>query len=150
MNSETRAPVLIAGLAGALMVANTSSTSDTQDLGPGNAELGVIIAAFALGLAAVSLIRTHGRRIVERRGEWYNSILLVGAMFITAISGIIGRDTATFRFIFEDMITPLGSAFYSMVAYYLLSAAYRTFRARSFEATALLLAGIIVMLGRAR
>jgi hypothetical protein len=86
---------------------------------------------------------------VERRGEWYNSILLVGAMFITAISGIIGRDTATFRFIFEDMITPLGSAFYSMVAYYLLSAAYRTFRARSFEATALLLAGIIVMLGRA-
>lgn len=143
-------PVLIAGLAGALMVAEYFfNIGILKTWGLEMQNWGVIIAAFALGLAAVSLIRTHGRRIVERRGEWYNSILLVGAMFITAISGIIGRDTATFRFIFEDMITPLGSAFYSMVAYYLLSAAYRTFRARSFEATALLLAGIIVMLGRA-
>jgi len=36
-----------------------------------------------------------------------------------------------------------------MISYYLLSAAYRSFRARSAEAAALLIAGCIVMLGRA-
>lgn len=143
-------PVLIAGLSGALMVAEYFfNVGILKTWGLEMQNWGVIIAAFALGLAAVSLIRIHSRKMIERRGEWYNSVLLVGGMLVTAVSGIIGPDTATFRFIFEDMITPLGSAFYSMVTYYLLSAAYRTFRARSFEATALLLSGIIVMLGSA-
>jgi uncharacterized membrane protein len=109
----------------------------------------VIIAAFALGLAAVSLIRNHTRKIIEQRGEWYNSVLLLVALSATVISGVIGRQTPFFRFIFDRMMAPLGAAFYSMLAYYLFSAAYRTFRARSGEASALLLAGVIVMLGRA-
>jgi multisubunit Na+/H+ antiporter MnhG subunit len=109
----------------------------------------VIIAAFALGLAAVGLIRVHARRVIEKRPESYNSVLLLAAMVITAVSGIAARQGPVFKFIFERMMTPLGAAFYAMVAYHLFSAAYRTFRARSGEAAALLVAGVIVMLGRA-
>lgn len=143
-------PVAIAALAGFLMVAEYFfNVPLLKRWGIEMQNWSVIIAAFALGLAAVSLIRVHTRRVAEKSGEWYNSVLLLAALLVTAVSGIISRQTPTFRFIFNQMISPLGAAFYSMVAYYLLSAAYRTFRARSVEATALLLSGIIVMLGRA-
>jgi len=143
-------PVLLAGLSGVLMVVEYFfSPKILKTWGSEMQNWGIIIAAFALGLAAVNLIRTHTKRVVARRGEWWNSVLLLVALFATVISGVISRQTPVFKFLFEKMITPLGAAFYSMVAYYLLSAAYRTFRARSWEATALLLSGIIVMLGRA-
>ena len=129
----------IAGLAGVLMVAEYFlSPGILKTWGLEMQNWGVIIAAFSLGLAAVSLISTHTRRLVERRGEWWNSVLLLAALFVTVVSGVVSRQTPAFKFIFEQMISPLGAAFYSMVAYYLLSAAYRTFRARSVEATACL------------
>ena len=143
-------PVLIAGLAGFLMVSEYFlNIKMLKTWGVEMQNWTVIIAAFALGLAAVSLVRNHGRKIVERRGEWYNSAFLLVGLFATAASGIVNKQSALFKFIFDRMMTPLGSAFYAMVAYYLFSAAYRTFRARSVEATALLVAGVIVMLGRA-
>ncbi len=143
-------PVLIAGLAGFLMVSEYFLNVPTlKTWGVEMQNWTVIIAAFALGLAAVSLVRNHSRRIAERRGEWYNSVLLLAGLFITAASGISSVQSPTFKFIFNRMMAPLGSAFYAMVSYYLFSAAYRAFRARSAEATALLVAGVIVMLGRA-
>ncbi len=143
-------PVLIAGLAGFLMVSEYFlKVPMLKTWGVEMQNWTVIIAAFALGLAAVSLVRNHSRRIAERRGEWYNSVLLLAGLFITAISGMSSVQSPTFKFIFNRMMAPLGSAFYAMVSYYLFSAAYRTFRARSVEATALLVAGVIVMLGRA-
>jgi len=143
-------PVLIAGLAGFLMVSEYFlNVAVLKTWGVEMQNWTVIIAAFALGLAAVSLVRNHSRRIAERRGEWYNSVLLLVGLFVTAISGMLSVQSPTFKFIFNRMMAPLGSAFYAMVSYYLFSAAYRTFRARSVEATALLVAGVIVMLGRA-
>jgi len=143
-------PILIAGLAGFLMVSEYFlNVATLRTWGVEMQNWTVIIAAFALGLAAVSLIGNHSRRIAERRGEWYNSVLLLLGLFATAASGIVSTQSPLFKFIFDRLMAPLGAAFYAMVSYYLFSAAYRTFRARSVEATALLLAGVIVMLGRA-
>ena len=122
--------MLVAGLVGFLMVFEYFFKSDTLNAWGIEAQnWGVIIAAFALGLAAVGLVKTHTGRIIERRGEWYNSVLLLIALAVAVISGLISRQSSTFKFIFENMITPLGAAFYSMIAFYLLSAAYRAFRA---------------------
>jgi len=143
-------PIGIAGIVGVLMVAEYFFGGATlKAWGSELQNWSIIIAAFALGLAAVGLIRNHSRRILEQKPEWQNSLLLLTALFATAASGIAGRQTPVFKFIFDRMLTPLGSAFYAMVAYYLFSAAYRTFRVRSGEATALLVAGSVVMLGRA-
>jgi len=109
----------------------------------------IVIAAFAMGLGAVGLVRNHARRVMDRRPDSYNSVLLIISVVVTAGAGIISRTNPTFLFVFDYIITPLGAAFYAMVAFFVASSAYRAFRARSAEALLFLVAGAIVMLGRA-
>ncbi|MDI6788471.1 MAG: hypothetical protein QME51_08885, partial [Planctomycetota bacterium] len=50
--------------------------------------------------------------------------------------------------IFKHGITPLSATMFSIIGFFIASAAFRTFRARSIEATLLLLAAVIIMLGQ--
>jgi hypothetical protein len=50
--------------------------------------------------------------------------------------------------IFNSIYTPLNSATFSLLAFFIASAAYRAFRAKNFEALILLLSATIIMLGR--
>ena len=53
-----------------------------------------------------------------------------------------------FYWIFTHIYTPLSATMFALLAFFVASASYRAFRIRNFEATLLLLAGIILMLGR--
>ena len=52
-----------------------------------------------------------------------------------------------FQFLFKGGLSNLTSATFSIIAFYIASAAYRAFRIRSLEATLLMVAALIVMLG---
>ncbi|MBU0609809.1 MAG: hypothetical protein KKI08_18135 [Armatimonadetes bacterium] len=53
-----------------------------------------------------------------------------------------------FKWLFDTIVVPLDSTMFALLAFFMASAAYRTFRARTPEATVLLLVAVIVMIGR--
>lgn len=144
-------PVLVSAVVGVILLADyflkipaiKGPATEIQDWG-------LIVAAFALALAAVNLLRIHGDRIARKDRQSIHSAILIAGMLTTAISGIFGgMQTGVFKFIFDSMFTPLAAVFYAMTAFHLASASYRAFRAKNLQAVALLVSGVLLMLGRA-
>jgi hypothetical protein len=66
-------------------------------------------------------------------------------IIIMIIFGLIGTNKEPWHFIMFAVVNPLSSVNYSILAFYLSSAAARAFRARSLNATLLLITGAIVL-----
>jgi hypothetical protein len=111
---------------------------------------GRIVAAFALVLGIQSLLRTHIEKIRRQRRDWPYSVAAIVSFLLMVVVGIgFGHERGTgFDWIFRHVQVPLDATMFSLLAFFIASAAFRTFRARSTEATLLLVAAIIVMLGR--
>lgn len=144
-------PVAICFLAGLFMILDFSVAAPfIQTTSKSLQDWTVIVSAFALGIGGVSLIRLHGRNIVKRASGWGNSLVLLLGLFFMVFRGVaFGTQDSGYLFAFNNMLTPLGAAVYASLAFYISSAGYRAFRARSLEAGILLGAGLIVLLGRA-
>ncbi len=111
---------------------------------------GIVISAFALALAAANLVRIHIRRMGMGGRQALHSFILVAGLAATVLSGILmGVRSKSFVFIFDAAYTPLAAAFYAMTAFHLASASYRAFRAKNAQAAALLITGVLLMIGRA-
>ncbi|MGI6633149.1 MAG: hypothetical protein ACOX5M_08890 [Bacillota bacterium] len=107
-----------------------------------------VIAVFALGLGGVNIVRLHGKNVQRDPSNFY-SIALLLTFGITIIVGLaLGQTSGAYTFIFDYINVPTGSAIFSLLAFYIGTAAYRAFRAKNAEAAILLLTGCIVMLGR--
>jgi hypothetical protein len=111
----------------------------------------VVGTACAMGLGLANLLRIHTTYITQRReGQWLYSIWLVAVMLVMAITGIIGGQQNTiFKWLFDYMYSPADGTAFTLATLYMTSAAYRTFRARSWEAATLLIFGVIAMLKNA-
>lgn len=111
----------------------------------------VIVAAFALPLGVVNLVMTNIDKIKTRRRGWPYSIVLIAGLCLMSFYGIMGGDQGfhpDFQRMFVNVVSPLQATMFSLLAFYVASAAYRAFRARNIEATVLLIAAIVVMMGR--
>ncbi len=111
----------------------------------------VIVAAFALPLGVVNLVMSNINKIKKKDKGWFYSVVLIAGLCLMAFYGIMGGDQgfhAHFQWMFENAVSPLQATMFSLLAFYVASAAYRAFRARNVEATVLLIAAIVVMLGR--
>jgi hypothetical protein len=135
----------------------------------------VLIAAAALILGVMSAVHYHSTKIRRRRPGWAYSIITLVAFAITSIVGLISRvgptpvnwpgfpssdpeangidavamgEHSPLMWIFTYIFNPLDATLFALLAFFIASAAFRAFRARSPEATVLLIAAIIMMLGR--
>jgi hypothetical protein len=119
-----------------------------------------VLSAFAVVLALGSLLRVHFDKIKRKRKNWQFSWLLLIAFGASASIGLFGGVAAdgilpttigSFQFdiqtLYENIVIPLASSMFALLAFFMASAAYRAFRIRSMEATLLLAAAFIVMIG---
>ena len=56
------------------------------------------------------------------------------------------RKGTLFKWIFEFMFTPLSATMFALLAFFVAFVSYRAFRIRNFEATLLLISGMIIMI----
>lgn len=57
-------------------------------------------------------------------------------------------DKTAMQFAFDQVYTPLSSTIFALLAFYVASAAFRAFRAKSFYAGLMLVTALLVMIGR--
>ena len=114
-----------------------------------------IIGGFALILGVTSLIHIHAVKIRRKEPGWGYSFVLFAGMLGTIAVGAWhhGKETTdgvttAFGWIYTFMMVPLQGTMFAILAFFIASAAYRSFRARSREAAVLLIAAVIVMMGR--
>jgi hypothetical protein len=147
---RSRLPLAVSGLVGFFMliqffVPHPASTAFYETI----LEWIQIVWCFALVLGITSIVRHHTARVKRGQGGGYSMIALVSMGVMTVVGLIWGRgEGSPFDWLFQNMQVPLQSTMFSLLAFFIVSAAYRGFRARSTQATVLLVAGCLVMLGR--
>jgi hypothetical protein len=114
-----------------------------------------IIAAAAIWLGALNLIRVSLEKAYKKESDWFFAIVAIASFLLIVIIGFFfsgGRsfqDPGTrFDWIYLNIYTPLMATMFAMLAFFVASASYRAFRARNAQATVLLVAAFLVMLGR--
>jgi hypothetical protein len=109
-----------------------------------------VVASIALILGAISLFNHHIQRIFKKHPDKWFSISTLAAMVITVAFGLIWgiEDGTPFSAVYNMVYKPMTNAMFSLLAFFLASAAFRSFRIRSVEAGLLFAAALIVMLGR--
>lgn len=110
------------------------------------------LLAFAFLLGTVSLIKLHYHKIRNRADDRGFSWVVFFGLALTMGTGFFHPEHinpgSPFDVVFQNIQIPIEATMFSLLAFYIASAAFRAFRARTLEATLLLVAATIVMLGR--
>ncbi|MBC8478307.1 MAG: hypothetical protein ISR91_03915 [Candidatus Delongbacteria bacterium] len=110
---------------------------------------GMVIAAFTYILGVMNILQVNANRIKHHQDRPYKWTLLVGFVLMILLGFTWGIDVdSPFQWMYNTFYVPLQATMFSLLAFYIASAAFRAFRARSVEATLLLVAAVLVMLGR--
>jgi hypothetical protein len=117
-----------------------------------------VIAVFALILGGGNLLKVHLNKIQNKRRDWGYSIVTVSAFMLMLVAGLFkigvpegwtGDYQGTgglFKFLYDATFQPLQATMFSLLAFFVASASYRAFRAKTREATILLVAAFIILL----
>lgn len=107
------------------------------------------VTAFFVFLGVLNIIQINSNKIYRRATGWGYSIILLACLAGMLAAGFIGgTDGKVFTYLFNNVQVPLESTMFSLLAFFVASASFRAFRAKTREATLLLVAAILVMIGR--
>ena len=122
-----------------------------------------VLASFAAILGALNLIKMQFQKVVRKQSGWQYSTVAIGGFAFAIIAGFfikgvddsiamwgshVSTEGTLFKWMFDYIFTPMSATMFSLLAFFVASASYRAFRIRNFEATLLLVSGIIIMIGR--
>ena len=126
-----------------------------------------VIQAFAIWLGVLNLLKVSLDKVYKKEKGWGYSGIIVLSFLAISIAGFFfplweARPTGdsflaharkfqypgtSFDWFYTYVYAPLSSTMFATLAFFIASASFRAFRARSFQATLLLLSGFVVMLG---
>lgn len=119
----------------------------------------VIVVAFAMLLGVLNVLRVHAQRIQKRQGVVY-SLILVFTFLIVFIPGImpanrvpqdlkrfVGPSGTIVDFCYRYVQRPLQATLFSLMAFFVATAAWRAFRIRSAGSLVMFISAVLVLLG---
>jgi hypothetical protein len=162
---KTTVPIIIAFTAGAIMLVAFFINGDHTLIGKASEDIllwSSIIGGFTFLLGAVSITRVNWKNVIARKPGWgYNLVTVIGVFLMLipalipgrwlspALAPLAGRGNGSiYDWFFLYVFTPMSQTMFAVLAFYISSAAYRAFRARSTEATLLLITASLIMLWR--
>jgi hypothetical protein len=116
-----------------------------------------VIAVFAFILGGGNLLRVHLNKVYQKRRDWKFSIVTVAGFFLMLLAGLLkigvqegwsGNFQGTgslFKYLYDCTFQPLQSTMFSLLAFFVASASYRAFRAKTIEASILLVAAFVIL-----
>ncbi|HTE18542.1 MAG TPA: hypothetical protein VK689_09200 [Armatimonadota bacterium] len=131
-----------------------------------------VVAGFTFLLGVYNLTSIHGNNLRRRRAGWPYSLAFFGAFTATVVFAfwkdwkswfggpeaplwVNDRNPAhaalphdVYTLLFEGLYRHLEATMFSILAFYIVSAAYRAFRIRSGEAAVLMVVALILMMGQ--
>ena len=120
-----------------------------------------ILASFAIFLGGFNLLKMQMQKVLRKKQGWQYSLFAIAGFIFAITAGFfykgnpdvawgthVTADGTLFKWIFTYMFAPLGATMFALLAFFVASASFRAFRIRNLEATLLLVAGIIIMIGR--
>ncbi len=149
-------PIVLAFLMGMLMFVREYVPTDfAESVYNWYVRWDIIIAGFAGVLAIISLVHYHTTKVRRRVPGYGYSIITLAAFWVmlvlTLIFGLEAKVEGGLtpgQWLYNYVFLPNQATMFATLAFFIASAAFRAFRARTAEATALLIAGLIVMIGR--
>jgi hypothetical protein len=148
---KNEVPVAIAFVAGMLMIVSLFSPHPFFAVPAAvMRSWAIIITAFAYVLGVANIARISARTVRTQGKDWRYKIVLLASLAVMLGVGLSGgiQSGSPFDWGYMNVMVPMQSTMFSLLAFFIASAAYRAFRARSVEATLLLVTAVIVMLGR--
>ena len=107
----------------------------------------------SLNIDLVFISKNNAHKFMNESANINNQVYSLASLVKYKISehrwgAHVNLKGSLFSWMFFHIFTPLSATMFALLAFFVASASYRAFRIRNFEATLLLVSGIILMLGR--
>ncbi len=115
----------------------------------------VIVAAFALFLGVINVLRVHARKIHTGQPGSLFSVILIAAMLVVLAIGLpplpgrpSGPAQPAVQWIFDNVQVPIQASLSALLVFLLVTAAYRLLLVRNIESAVMLVIVILVLVGQ--
>jgi hypothetical protein len=115
----------------------------------------IVIVASGYVLGAANVYKINGEATIKQQKDWiYKAVLLASMTGMMVVGFFFSGGTqfltegSPFKWAYDYLYVPMQATMFSLLAFFIASAAFRAFRIRTIDAALLAVAALVVMIGR--
>jgi len=123
-------------------------TQTTRNMANSLSDWAVVVVAEAALVGVINVVMRALRTVQKREPYWYLDIWMVVMMVLVGVTGLIGTygTSESYQWLLVNLYLAVDATVYSMVAFDIVSAFFRTFRLKSKESAVLLVACVVMII----